>query len=377
MYKILILLGTRPEIIKMSEVIKLFDKNFQNILVHTGQNHDYELNEIFFNDLGLRKPDYFLNADTSSAVSTISDIIVKTDKLIKKVNPDAFLIYGDTNSCLSAISAKKNKIPIFHFEAGNRSFDPLVPEETNRKIVDHLSDVNFVLTEHARRYLIREGISQHLIFKSGSHLPEILKKHRNKINKNKILNNLKIKKNNYFLFSFHREENVDNETNLNEILESIESIYQNFKVPILISTHPRTLARLKNNKRHEKLIKNKKINFHKPLGFFDYLALQINSKCVISDSGTITEESSFLNFPAVTMRKSHERPEGFDNGVLIMTGLNKDSILSSINLTIDNFDKSLDRQIPDFQNINVSQKIMKVVMSYIPYIKENIWKIKL
>ena len=377
MYKILILLGTRPEIIKMSEVIKLFDKNFQNILVHTGQNHDYELNEIFFKDLGLRKPDYFLNADTSSAVSTISDIIVKTDKLIKKVNPDAFLIYGDTNSCLSAISAKKNKIPIFHFEAGNRSFDPLVPEETNRKIVDHLSDVNFVLTEHARRYLIREGISQHLIFKSGSHLPEILKKHRNKINKNKILNNLKIKKNNYFLFSFHREENVDNETNLNEILESIESIYQNFKVPILISTHPRTLARLKNNKRHEKLIKNKKINFHKPLGFFDYLALQINSKCVISDSGTITEESSFLNFPAVTMRKSHERPEGFDNGVLIMTGLNKDSILSSINLTIDNFDKSLDRQIPDFQNINVSQKIMKVVMSYIPYIKENIWKIKL
>ena len=377
MYKILILLGTRPEIIKMSEVIKLFDKNFQNILVHTGQNHDYELNEIFFKDLGLRKPDYFLNADTSSAVSTISDIIVKTDKLIKKVNPDAFLIYGDTNSCLSAISAKKNKIPIFHFEAGNRSFDPLVPEETNRKIVDHLSDVNFVLTEHARRYLIREGISQHLIFKSGSHLPEILKKHRNKINKNKILNNLKIKKNNYFLFSFHREENVDNESNLNEILESIESIYQNFKVPILISTHPRTLARLKNNKRHEKLIKNKKINFHKPLGFFDYLALQINSKCVISDSGTITEESSFLNFPAVTMRKSHERPEGFDNGVLIMTGLNKDSILSSINLTIDNFDKSLDRQIPDFQNINVSQKIMKVVMSYIPYIKENIWKIKL
>ncbi len=376
MYKILILLGTRPEIIKMSEVIKLFDKNFKNILVHTGQNHDYELNEIFFKDLGLRKPDYFLNADTSSAVNTISDILIKTDKIIKEVNPDAFLIYGDTNSCLAAISAKKNKIPIFHFEAGNRSFDPLVPEETNRKIVDHLSDVNFVLTEHARRYLIREGISQHLIFKSGSHLPEILKKHKNKINKNKILNNLKIKKNNYFLFSFHREENVDNEINLNEILESIELIYENFKVPILISTHPRTLARLKNNKKHEKLIKNKKINFHKPLGFFDYLALQINSKCVISDSGTITEESSFLNFPAVTMRKSHERPEGFDNGVLIMTGLNKDSILSSIILTINNFDKSIDRQIPDFQNTNVSQKIMKIIMSYIPYIKENTWKIK-
>ena len=376
MYKILTLLGTRPEIIKMSELIKLLDNNFENFLVHTGQNHDYELNEIFFKDLGLRKPDYFMEANTSSAVDAISDILKKTDNIIKKLKPDAFLIYGDTNSCLSAISAKKNKIPIFHFEAGNRSFDSLVPEETNRKIVDHISDINFVLTEHARRYLIREGINQHLIFKSGSHLPEILNIHKKKISKSKILYNLKLKKNNYFLFSFHREENVDNTDNLNEILASIDLIYQNFKIPILISTHPRTLTRLNKNKTYEKLKKNKKIIFHKPLGFFDYLALQISSKCVVSDSGTITEESSFLNFPAITMRKSHERPEGFDSGVLIMSGINKNAILSSINITINNFNKSVDRHIPDFQNSNVSQKIIKIIMSYIPYIKENTWKIK-
>ena len=376
MYKLLTLLGTRPEIIKMSELIKLLDKNFKNYLVHTGQNHDYELNEIFFKDLGLRKPDYFMNANNASAVDAISDIIKKTDKILKKIKPDAFLIYGDTNSCLAAIAAKKNKIPIFHFEAGNRSFDSLVPEETNRKIIDHISDVNFVLTEHARRYLIREGINQHLIFKSGSHLPEILKVHKNNINKSKILTNLKLSKNKYFLFSFHREENVDYKNNLNEILESIDLIYQNFKLPILISTHPRTQTRIKKNKIYEKLKKNKKINFHKPLGFFDYLALQVSSKCVISDSGTIIEESSLLNFPAITMRKSHERPEGFDSGVLIMTGLNKNAILSSINITINNFNKSIDRQIPDFQNTNVSQKIMKIIMSYIPYIKENTWKIK-
>ena len=289
MYKILTLLGTRPEIIKMSELIKLLDNNFENFLVHTGQNHDYELNEIFFKDLGLRKPDYFMEANTSSAVDAISDILKKTDNIIKKLKPDAFLIYGDTNSCLSAIAAKKNKIPIFHFEAGNRSFDSLVPEETNRKIVDHISDINFVLTEHARRYLIREGINQHLIFKSGSHLPEILNIHKKKISKSKILYNLKLKKNNYFLFSFHREENVDNTDNLNEILASIDLIYQNFKIPILISTHPRTLTRLNKNKTYEKLKKNKKIIFHKPLGFFDYLALQISSKCVVSDSGTITK----------------------------------------------------------------------------------------
>jgi UDP-N-acetylglucosamine 2-epimerase (non-hydrolysing) len=376
MYKILTLLGTRPEIIKMSELIKLIDKNMKNYLVHTGQNHDYELNEIFFKDLGLRKPDHFLRADTSSAINAISDIIKKTDEVIKRIKPDAFLIYGDTNSCLAAISAKKNKIPIFHFEAGNRSFDSLVPEETNRKIVDHISDVNFVLTEHARRYLIREGINQHLIFKSGSHLPEIINAHKTKISKSKILTKLKLKKNKYFLFSFHREENVDNKHNLNEILESIELIYQNFNLPILVSTHPRTLSRFKKNKIYDELKENKKINFHKPLGFFDYLALQISSKCVISDSGTITEESSFLNFPAVTMRKSHERPEGFDSGVLIMTGLNRHAILSSINITLNNFSKSVDRQIPDFQNTNVSQKIMKIIMSYIPYIKENTWKIK-
>ena len=376
MYKILTILGTRPEIIKMSELIKLLDKNFENYLAHTGQNHDYELNEIFFKDLNIRKPDYFMNANTTSAVDAISDIIKKTNKIIKKIKPDAFLIYGDTNSCLAAIAAKKNKIPIFHFEAGNRSFDSLVPEETNRKIIDHISDINFVLTEHARRYLIREGINQQLIFKSGSHLPEILKINKNKISKSKILSKLKLNNNKYFLFSFHREENVDNKDNLNEILNSIDLVYQNFKFPILVSTHPRTLNRLKKNKIYEKLKKNKKINFHKPLGFFDYLALQISSKCVISDSGTIFEESSLLNFPAVTIRKSHERPEGFDNGVLIMTGLNRHAILSSTEMTIKNFNKSINRQIPDFEQENVSQKIMKIIMSYIPYIKENTWKIK-
>lgn len=376
MFKLITMLGTRPEIIKMSEIIKLLDENTHNFIIHTGQNFDYELNEIFFKDLGLRKPDFFLNANSESSAKTIANIIEKTDNIIKKIKPDAFLVYGDTNSCLSVITAKKNKIPIFHFEAGNRSFDNLVPEETNRRIVDHVSDVNFVLTEHARRYLIREGLDQRYIFKTGSHLPEIIKKHKNKINTSDILEKIKINKNEYFLFSFHREENVDNQDNLNIILNSINEIYKKYKLPILISVHPRTNLRMKSSNVFKKLKKNKKIVFHKPFGFIDYLKLQIDSKCVVSDSGTITEESSILNFPAVTVRNSHERPEGFDSGVLIMTGLNENQIINSIEITLKNHKVENFRYIEDFKSDSVSLKILNLIVSYIPFIRENIWKLK-
>jgi UDP-N-acetylglucosamine 2-epimerase (non-hydrolysing) len=372
MLKVMTIVGTRPELIKMSRVIDIFDKNSKHILVHTGQNYDFELNQIFFEDLNIRKPDYFLNASAGNSVDTIANIIKKSNEVILKELPDAVLLYGDTNSCLSAISAKKNKIPIFHMEAGNRCFDQRVPEEINRKIVDHISDINLVLTEHARRYLIQEGIRQETIFKVGSHLHEVLNFYRPKIEKSNILKKLKLLKNKYFLVSLHREENIDSISNLELIVESLNCVADKYKVPVLVSTHPRTQKKLSSYIKKKKFSKN--IIFNKPFGFFDYIKLQTNAKCVISDSGTITEESALLNFPAITIRQINERPEGFDAGVLIMSGLSKDRVIDAIELSVNNYKKSESNQVSDYVASNVSRTILNLVYSYTEYVNSYIWK---
>ena len=373
MIKVMTIVGTRPELIKMSRVISEFDNFTNHILVHTGQNYDYELNNVFFDDLQIRKPNYFLNSNGKTPIETISNVIKFSDEIMKKEKPDAILLYGDTNSCLSVISAKRNKIPIFHMEAGNRCFDERVPEEINRKIVDHLSDINLVLTEHARRYLIREGIAQEKIFKTGSHMPEVLNFYKSKIKKSNILKSLNLKKYKYFLVSVHREENIDDNQNIIEIVKTLKSIWEVYKLPIIVSTHPRTKKRLK-----ELDLDNvhKNVNFIKAFGFFDYVNLQINSKLVISDSGTITEESSILNLPAITIRNMHERPEGMDNGTLIMTGLKKKEVLNSIKVTLQQHDRLKQRfqLIPDYNPEMVSGKILRIVMSYIDYINKTVWK---
>jgi UDP-N-acetylglucosamine 2-epimerase (non-hydrolysing) len=371
MYKVMTILGTRPELIKMSRVIPRLDENFNHILVHTGQNYDYELNEVFFNDLSIRKPDYFLGVSSESLGATIGNIISKSEVIMDKEKPDAILVYGDTNSCLSAMSAKRKKIPIFHMEAGNRSFDQNVPEETNRKILDHISDVNLVLTEHARRNLISEGVASDRIFKTGSHMVEVLDFYSQQIENSTILSILNIQEKKYFLTSIHREENVDNQNNLTDILESLNSIAQTYKLPIIVSTHPRTEKKMKEFGFKDS---NNLIRFNKPFGFFDYIKLQKNAFCVISDSGTITEESSLLNIPAITIRDSHERPEGMDSAILIMSGLKKEQVLDAIKITTENLPKnSIARKINDYLNPDVSSQIIKILFSYIPYVNKRVW----
>ena len=371
MKKIMTIVGTRPEIIKLSRVIAEFDKHTNHILVHTGQNYDYELNEVFFDELEIRKPDYFLNASGENVAQTIGNIISKSDEVISKELPEAILLYGDTNSCLSVISAKRRKIPIFHFEAGNRCFDQRVPEELNRKIVDHLSDINMPLTEHARKYLIREGIKPETIIKTGSPMKEILNYYSEKINKSKILDKLELPKKEYFIVSAHREENIDYELNFNNLIDSLEGVANHFDKKIIVSTHPRTMKKLKEN---NKINISDKIEFLKPMGLFDYVNLQKNSFCVISDSGTITEESSILNFPAIMIRQAHERPEGMDEGSVIMSGLNKQEVISSIELAISfNYDKRIFKLINDYDVDNFSKKIIKIVFSYIDYVNRTVW----
>tara|TARA_Y100000589_G_scaffold118994_1_gene113241 strand:+ start:16273 stop:17403 length:1131 start_codon:yes stop_codon:yes gene_type:complete len=367
---IICLVGTRPELIKMSRVISKFDKYTNLILVHTGQNYDYELNQVFFEELGLKKPDYFLDAARDTSAKTIAAVIEKTDDLLEKLEPDAALIYGDTNSCLSVIAFKKRKIPIFHMEAGNRCFDQRVPEEVNRKIVDHLSDINLVLTEHARRYLINEGIKAETIFKTGSHMYEILNFYKKQIDESHILKKLNLKRNSYFIVSLHREENVDDESNLTAMLDSLNQIAKKYLLPVIVSTHPRTKKRL------DQLFDKKfdqNIVFLKPFGFFDYIQLQMNAKCVISDSGTITEESSILKFPAITIRNNHERPEGMDAGTLIMSGLQSENVLNCIEISIDQGPKSIG-DIREYENKNLSDQILKIVLSYIEYVNDFSWK---
>ena len=375
MTKIMTILGTRPEIIKLSKVINEVDKYFDHTLVHTGQNYDYELNEIFFNDLEVRKPDYFLDVASERIGETIGNIISKSDKILEDIAPDALILYGDTNSCLSAIAAKRRKIPIFHFEAGNRSFDLRVPEEINRKIVDHTSDINFTLTDHARRYLIMEGIRPDKIFKSGSHMYEVLENAKEKIENSNIINDINLEKNKYFLVSMHREENIDDENNFSSLIKILNEIAQNYKFPILISTHPRTQKKLDKLKIH----KPKNLIFMKPFGFFDYIKLQQNAYCVISDSGTITEESSILKFPAVNIRNAHERPEGMDYGSVIMAGISSNRIQESIDITVKQFksNKSSFQDIEDYKNMHVSKQVVRTILSYIDVINRDTWKKKI
>ncbi|MDA9221642.1 UDP-N-acetylglucosamine 2-epimerase (non-hydrolyzing) [Methylophilaceae bacterium] len=373
MFKVMTIVGTRPELIKMSRVIAEFDKHTHHVLVHTGQNFDYELNQLFFEDLNIRKPNYFLEAVGSNAAKTIASVIDKSDEVLEKEKPDAVLLYGDTNSCLAVISAKRRKIPVFHMEAGNRCFDQRVPEELNRKVLDHLSDINFVLTEHARRYLIDEGIRPETIIKTGSHMREVLDFYKKKIQKSHILKTLKLEGEKFFIVSAHREENVDSPENLLDMLETLNSIAEKYNYPVIVSTHPRTRKRLEDLNIGEF---NRNIRFLKPFGFCDYIKLQTESLCVVSDSGTITEEASILNLPAITIRNAHERPEGMDVGTLIMSGLKKDRVLEAIDIIVKQHKKNnrILSTVPDYESsASVSKQILRVVFSYIDYINRTVW----
>jgi len=370
--KVMTIVGTRPEIIKLSRVIPELDKHTNHILVHTGQNYDYELNEIFFEQLGIRKPDHFLNAAGDNAAATIANVITKSDEIMAQEKPDAVLLYGDTNSCISVISAKRRKIPIFHMEAGNRCFDQRVPEEINRKIVDHLSDINMPLSEHARKYLEREGIPPETIIKTGSPMKEVLQFHKDNIEKSDVLEKEKLQAGEYFIVSTHREENVDSEVNFNNLLESLNAITEKYNMKVIVSTHPRTRKKLEAMGFANQ---NPLIEFMKPFGFLDYIKLQKNAFCVISDSGTITEESSILKFPAIAIRQAHERPEGMDEGTLIMTGLNKNRIVESIDIVTSHFKENKDsiQTIKDYETENVSKKVLRIILSYTDYINRTVW----
>jgi UDP-N-acetylglucosamine 2-epimerase (non-hydrolysing) len=370
--KVVTVVGTRPEIIKLSEVIKELDKHTELKIVHTGQNYDYELNELFFEQLNIRKPDFFLEAVKGTPSETIGDIISKSDKVFSTLQPDAILIYGDTNSCLCVISAKKRKIPIFHMEAGNRCFDQRVPEEINRKIVDHLSDINLPLSEQARDYLIAEGIRAETIIKTGSPMMEVLDANMDQILANNILEKEELDSKKYILMSIHREENVDSPKNFSDLLESIEEITKKYKMPIIISTHPRTRKKLEKigYKKNNKLVR-----FSKPYGFHEYIKLQMEAFCVISDSGTIAEEGSILNIPAITIRQAHERPEGMDEGAVIMSGLNKNRIIEAIGVVSTQSRDSRDiKLVKDYDVNNVSKKILRIIISYTDYINRTVWK---
>ena len=372
MLKVMIIVGTRPELIKMSRVIAEFDEYTNHVLVHTGQNFDYELNQVFFDDLGIRKPDYFLGAVGNNAAQTIARVIEKADEVLEKEQPDALLLYGDTNSCLSVISAKRRKIPVFHMEAGNRCFDQRVPEELNRKVLDHLSDINMVLTEHARRYLLAEGIPADRIIKTGSHMQEVLEYYMPKITTSDVLNRLSLQPQRYFLLSAHREENVDSPENLKDLLNTMQALVKQHEMPVIVSTHPRTRQRL------EKLGMDGldlRIQFLKPFGFFDYVKLQMEAFCVLSDSGTITEEASLLNLPAVTIRNAHERPEGMDEGVLIMSGLKAERVLDAVRIVtkqLSNAERQF-RTAPDYEGGLVSKKVVRVVLSYVDFVNRVVW----
>jgi UDP-N-acetylglucosamine 2-epimerase (non-hydrolysing) len=370
--KVMTIVGTRPEIIKLSQVMKELDKYTEHVIVHTGQNYDYELNELFFEQLDIRKPDYFLEAIKGTPSETIGDIIAKADNIFAEINPDALLIYGDTNSCLSVIPAKKRKIPIFHMEAGNRCFDQRVPEEVNRKIVDHLSDINMPLSEQARDYLVAEGIRPETIIKTGSPMMEVLKANMDKIKSSDILKKEKLESKKYIVMSVHREENVDSPKNFKDLLDSVEELTHKYKMPIIISTHPRTRNKLKEIGYEEK---NPLIRFSKPYGFHEYNNLQMNAFCVISDSGTIAEEGAILNLPAVTIRQAHERPEGMDETTVIMAGLNKERVLDAVEMATQH-NNECDRVIKmvnDYDVDNVSKKVPRIILSYTDYINRTVW----
>ena len=372
MLKVMTIVGTRPELIKMSRVFAELDQHMQHVLVHTGQNYDYELNQIFFEDLGIRKPDHFLEAVGENAAQTIARVIEKADAVMEQEKPDAVLLYGDTNSCLAVIAAKRRKIPVFHMEAGNRCFDQRVPEELNRKVLDHLSDINMVLTEHARRYLIAEGIRPETIIKTGSHMREVLDYYLPKILASDVVARMSLQEKKFFLVSAHREENVDSPEALRDLLDTLNALAKQYNFLVLVSTHPRT------RKRIEELgmtTLDERIIFAKPFGFFDYVKLQMEAFCVLSDSGTITEEASLLNLCAITIRNAHERPEGMDAGTLIMSGLKKERVLEAVAIVTTQLQKMGRAVLPiaDYENPHVSTQVVRVVASYVDYINRVVW----
>lgn len=369
--KVMTIVGTRPEIIRLSEIIKKFDRYFEHTLVHTGQNWDYTLNQVFFENLKLREPDYYLESVGENLGETMGNIIAKSYDLLQKVQPDALLILGDTNSALSAISAKRLKIPIFHMEAGNRCFDENLPEEINRRIVDHISDVNLPYTEHARRYLLAEGVRREHIYVTGSPMAEVLKVYEKEIEESTILEALNLKRNGYILVSAHREENIDNEQNFFSLMTAINEIAKKYQMPVIYSTHPRS----------QKFIEKRQFKFHplvqnlKPFGFFDYNHLQKNAYCVMSDSGTVPEEASILQFPAVSIRTSTERPEALDKGAIILAGIGTEEVLQAVELCRQMWEnKELVEAVPDYQDLNVSVKVVKLIQSYTGIINKMVWR---
>ncbi|WFB91442.1 UDP-N-acetylglucosamine 2-epimerase (non-hydrolyzing) [Streptococcus parasuis] len=368
--KVMTVVGTRPEIIRLSAVINKLDESeaIDHVLVHTGQNYDYELNEVFFNDFNLKKPDYFLNAATGTAVETIGNILVKIDPILEEVKPDAFLVLGDTNSCLCAIAAKRRHIPIFHMEAGNRCFDQRVPEETNRKIVDHTADINLTYSDIAREYLLREGLPADRVIKTGSPMFEVLDSRKEDIEKSDVLERLGLDTEKYFVVSAHREENISSEQNFMDLVDSLNKIAEKYQMPLIVSTHPRT----------RKMIESKEIEFNplvktmKPLGFNDYVKLQKYAKAVLSDSGTISEESSILGFRALNIRQAHERPEAMEEASVMMVGLKKERILQGLEV-LETQEKDTLRLVADYSMPNVSDKVLRIILSYTDYVNRVVW----
>ncbi|MDR1995912.1 non-hydrolyzing UDP-N-acetylglucosamine 2-epimerase [Azonexus sp.] len=373
MLKVMTLVGTRPELIKMSRVIAELDQQIDHVLVHSGQNYDYELNQVFFDELEIRKPDHFLGAAGETAAQTIAEIIAKVDQVFESEKPDALLLYGDTNTCLAVIPAKRRRIPVFHMEAGNRCFDQRVPEELNRKVLDHLSDINMVLTEHARRYLIAEGIRPETIIKTGSHMEEVLDYYRPRIEQSDVLARERLEEGRFFIVSTHREENVDTSENLRDLLDTLRALADEYRLPIIVSTHPRTRKRLE---ALGESLAHPLIRFVKPFGLLDYIKLQMSAFCVLSDSGTITEEASLLNLPAITLRNAHERPEGMDEGVLIMSGLKRQMVLDAVKVVVSQHDRTrrVIPVVPDYQAGQVSKQVVRVVLSYTDYINRTVWR---
>lgn len=368
--KVMVVVGTRPEIIRLSEVIKAIDKYFELILVHTGQNFDYTLNQVFFEEFGLKEPDYYLNSPGQNLGETVGNIIAKSYEVISQVKPDALLVLGDTNSCLASYSAKRLKVPIFHMEAGNRCFDFNVPEEINRRIVDHISDINLAYTENARRYLINEGIKNDFLYVTGSPMAEVLYKNLKSINNSDALERLNLKKKDYFVVSAHREENIDIEGNFNNLVKSLNEVAKTYQKPIIFSTHPRTAKKIKENKiQFNPLIRNLE-----PLGFFDYVNLQKNAFCVLSDSGTIPEECAILNFPGVSIRTSTERPEALDAGSVVLGGINAKDILNSIELAVNSYVENKENPVKDYRDQNVSEKVVKIIQSYYNIVNSRTWR---
>lgn len=376
--KVMTVVGTRPEIIRLSRVMVALDSSpsIEHITVHTGQNYDYELNEVFYSDLGIRKPDYFLNAAATTPTATIGQILVNIDPLLEEVQPDAFLVLGDTNSCLCAIPAKKRKIPIFHMEAGNRCFDQRVPEETNRKIVDHISDINLTYSDIAREYLLREGLSPDRVIKTGSPMFEVLTHYVDQIKASKVLNDLKLEPQKFFVVSAHREENISSDKSFENLLHSLNAIAEKYRYPIIVSTHPRTRKKLETVQSKGSLEMNPLIQWQKPLGFSDYNALQLNAFAVLSDSGTISEESSILNFRALNIREAHERPEAMEEASVMMVGLEPERILQGLAQleqqlvgTTRNY-----RPVADYSMPNVSEKVVRIILSYTDYINRVVWR---